>query len=571
MFLLTSRTVIEKKALYTSNYNNLFFEEGTFSFEYAEVVEPEIIEEPEPEPESEPEETEDDDGWFDDWDSSEEDFSSDWDSPAEEVAEPQTVEEILSEEPLPIVQGPIIKFSNTNLKFETPDETSTLFGTSGSVLLLTNEFVGEGGKFDWSSAGLDSEQVYCELKEYSFDITMPRLAASGVQLTYANKVPGKVEGVFEYKSTKAKTESKTVYPRFKSYKNNVNVNVSDGGSLSYFGGFALEGAKISSSSVLSESATISVADASGKRFKAISRRFILGDSAINSKQASVVIYQGKDSIYHPGVSLDYVIQDEYLTLLTGQGGFKKTPFFASYFNIDFSAEMVKWNLNVDSLDISNLNARSQIPAVFQSLEYFDKTKFNRLSGLYDFHPLLMAVGYARSINSGTFYSADMATKRKKNPKLVKSAMIDLMQRGFIHYNTATDLVKIQRKGYHYVVSNRKKKDYDNMLLESISAGAPNGTLYFQENKLKVRGIEKFYLNEVLEVYIEPVGGEIVLNDNRNFEFDGNLNAGNFSFVGGEFRFDYDNFSVAMPKIDSIKISVGTGKKRPKKQKTEAGN
>ena len=64
--------------------------------------------------------------------------------------------------------------------------------------------------------------------------------------------------------------------------------------------------------------------------------------------------------------------------------------------------MIKWNIDSDSLDISILSARNKVPSKFESQEYYNDRKFEALVALYGFNPLLMAVGYARKINSSEF-------------------------------------------------------------------------------------------------------------------------------------------------------------------------
>ena len=75
------------------------------------------------------------------------------------------------------------------------------------------------------------------------------------------------------------------------------------------------------------------------------------------------------------------------------------------------------------------------------------------------------------------------------------------------------------------------------------------------DELTVHGIDKFFISEILDVYIYPKGNEIKLLKNRDFKFDGQLFAGNFEFVGRNFTFRYDSFLVDLLNIDSIKFYV----------------
>ena len=93
------------------------------------------------------------------------------------------------------------------------------------------------------------------------------------------------------------------------------------------------------------------------------------------------------------------------------------------------------------------------------------------------------------------------------------------------------------------------------MIPSLSVGKPNATLHLDTEELSVRGIEKFFISEILDVYIFPKEKEIRLQKNRDFSFDGQLFAGNFEFAGRNFTFRYDSFMVDMLNIDSVKFYI----------------
>ncbi|MGB5976454.1 MAG: hypothetical protein WBG62_03520 [Cyclobacteriaceae bacterium] len=551
-------------ALYNSNYNSLFADGGTFTFEFIETVQPEPVADQAETPtenagwgeETEEEESTEDDGWFSDWDNepAEDDWGTSWDEESEEEVieeDPMTTAYALTEITIPEAEGPIIRFERTTLNFVTAYDSTQLSETTGSWMLIDNRFVGEGGRFNWENAGLSADSVYAEMDKYLVHPDRNNFSADKVLLTYVGKLSSPVEGVFEWASNKPYLPENATHPRFKSYEGNIRVNGIAGEGLVYTGGFSLAGPEIYSSSVLESMSSLELPD----KFLAYAKRFTLGDSLITADKATITIYHFADSLYHPAISFSYELEGKKLTVLTDEGGFKNTPFIASYYNMDIYADMVQWSTEADSLDISILNARSEIPAVFESQEYYDDQRFSRLSGIYGFHPLLMAVSYARKTRSSEFYAEDMSLAFKKEPRTIRNAMLELMQDGYIDYQPQTGYVKIRRKGFHYVMSKGKKKDYDNMIIPSLSPNEPNGTLNLVSQELTVRGIEQFYLSEDLDVSIQPNDKQITLLSNRDILFDGKLNAGNFEYIGKEFLFDYDSFLVALPQIDSIKLNL----------------
>jgi hypothetical protein len=50
-----------------------------------------------------------------------------------------------------------------------------------------------------------------------------------------------------------------------------------------------------------------------------------------------------------------------------------------------------------------------------------------------------------------------------------------------------------------------------------------------------------------------------MKENRSFEFDGVVDAGLFRFSGHDFFFDYDSFRIDLQNIDSMQMSIQTGK------------
>lgn len=564
-YLNTVNRFFKTNALYASSYNSVYAEGGTYSFEF-------VANEPAPEEEllqDTTEEADNEEGWFSDWDEEGEDdwSTSDWDNSgdwgdekeADKEEEQQNALTYGMEEQQPEISGAVIKFVNAHLAIVNTFDSVALKNTSGSFMIRENLFVGEGGRFDWSNAGLSEDSVFADFSQYSFDVEQPSLTAENVKLSYYGKVKEPVEGVFEYRSERASSPNAVRYPRFKSYNNDIKVSNMGNKNLYYKGGFSLMGNKIYSSSVIEGPAIIEVRDKNGKDFKAISKLFNLQDSIITAERAAIVIYHSHDSIFHPAVQFKYQANPSLLTIVKDDGGFKDTPFYTSFYKMDIRADMIKWDLNADSLDISILNAKSQIPALFESQEYYKEEEFNKLTGIYHFHPLLMAVGYARKVRSSEFYADDMAARLNQKHDVIRGAMTGLMYKGFIDYDINSGLVKIKRKGFHYVMSKQKLKDYDNLLIASISPSQPNATLNLKTQELTIRGIDKFYISELLDVYIVPKGNEVTLLKNRDLLFNGQVSAGNFEYIGKEFRFDYDEFKIDLPIIDSLKFNIETEK------------
>ncbi len=547
-------TYLTHGALFKSSYNSLYAKDAQLNFEYANNSAPPPVEEEEPEPEPEPQEDSSEDDWYADWESdSDDDWDTSWDEePQEEETDVAAV--ISQDEPQPPLQGALVTFTDADLVFITRNDSATLVGAKGSLMAQSGVFVGEGGRFGWDVAGLPSSEVYADLGLYNFEIDKPYLRAGNAQMTNKERISGTVPGVFEFKSGSGKTRDNS-YPRFVSFNEDITIKGIGDELLTYEGGFAMRGNRVYSASLMGGSTKIKIKGKHGSQLNVISRSFQLQDSIITSPKAAVTINHGQDSIYHPAVQFRYDPQEHQVTILKDEGSFKSLSYTSSLFQTYFNADVLRWDMDADSLDVSILSAKNKIPSKFESHEYYNNDKFDALVALYGFNPLMMAVAHARKTKSSEFYSDDMAKRLNQNPEKIRGAMRGLMTNGFIDFNSETGYVKIKRKGYHYVLSKQDRKDFDNIMIPSLSPQKSNATLDLANNEFIIRGIRKFYINELLDVHIRPKNQEITLLEGRDFRFDGFINAGNFQFIGRNFRFDYDSFLIALPKIDSITFSL----------------
>jgi hypothetical protein len=464
----------------------------------------------------------------------------------------------------PILEGPLITFKNISLNIRSPYDSTVFKGTSGSLMLKNNVFVGKGGKFDWSGTGMSPEEIYCELKEYNFNIRSTKIVGEGATLHYPSRTDKAVDGIFEYDSKRHTSPQDNQYPRFKSFTNNVELK-GLGESIKYKGGLSLGGRRMYSSCIDEGYGTIEVMHEGQTSIRSTSNRFELGDSTISAGICNTILYLGNsDSIYHPGTVFKFNKNNNVLKLYK-QSGFKHAPFIDTYHKIEIEADALTWDLNNPQIDFSIINAKDQIPAIFESEEYFSASKYAAITGLYRFHPLQLIYNYSEKTKSKEFYADDVAKSTKVEPVTLRGSMISLMKGGFIDYNAKTGLIKLRSKAIHYVLSRRDKKDYDNINFVSIEPSGHNATLDLKTEELTVRGVEKVYISDSLNVYFVPDNKEVKILKNRDFKFDGQINTDNFQFKGKNFQFSYDSFLVHLPNIDFIKISAKESDNKDKKK------
>jgi hypothetical protein len=541
-FFKTTRLITQDGLLYQSSYNSLKVEGGSFGFSIKSAAQGSMM------PDEMPVDTVD---HFEDWDNFDQNEDS-WSTLEEEpVQEEQIMDVGYSPPPQPNIDGPIIVLTGVTLVITTAVDTVQIKNTSGAVSLTTGLFVGEGGTFDWSSVGLSD--VYCDLGGYNFPIKGYKIVSEGARLHYPSQTDSIPIGVFEYNSVKARSYADKNYPRFKSFYSNIPVKGLDK-NIEYHGGFSMSGKRIYSSSIDEGFSEIKVLKDNEVKIKAVSNRFQLGDSLITSDYTKLVIYQGEDSIYHPGTILKYNKNRELLRV-TKTNGYRMAPFIDSYHKLEITADALIWDLNSDKIAFNIINGRTEVPAEFESQNFYELAKYAQLKGLYQFHPLQMLVGYSDKIKSKEFSVLDLAEYSKISQSTLRGSMIQLMKLGFIDYNTKSGQIIVKDKAIHYVMSSRNKKDYDNINFVSLTPSGANAELDLTTKSLMVHGVKKVFISDSLSVFFEPDSGTIEILKNRDFKFNGKINTSNFQFIGTDFEFNYDSFYVVLTNINAIKLAV----------------
>ncbi len=459
--------------------------------------------------------------------------------------------------PQPQLSGPIMKLEDVTFVFSTPYDSASLRNTRGTLSLRDGIFVGEKGAFGWDPAGLSGDSVYFEFKEYHFSVDHPELKAESGRLRYTGRVARKVDGIFEFKSIRHKDKATAQYPRFMSFQANVVIEGFGDEDLRYTGGFALNGNRMFSSSVSGDYARLEVFHQRERRFVARSRQFeFLDDSVITAKRSMVQLYQDNDSIFHPAVKLRYDFGKKHLSLDRELGQLRDTPYTSTYFGIDFSSDILRWDIVSDSMDLVTIGGNNQAAMIIESKDYYHPDDYRLLSGKgFRFHPLAIVVNHANKNGVREFFLDDLAQSTGIDYAEGRMAMTFLSQKGMINYNAQTGQVVVKEKAFHFVESRKGAADYDNLKIHSISENTANASVNLKNRTMLVRGVDEVNVSDSLNVLLKPDSSTITILQNRDIKFDGKITAGNFEINGKDFTFKYDSFFVNLNKIDSIRFYV----------------
>ncbi|MFA6932221.1 MAG: hypothetical protein WCQ30_01150, partial [Bacteroidales bacterium] len=95
-------------------------------------------------------------------------------------------------------RGPYAEFtSNIDLTYSSQKDQNTIYATRGKFYIVEQTFEAEGGKVDFSRAGLPKDQVFAELSKYSVSLKRAAIYADSVQFTNKEYFQHKLKGSFE--------------------------------------------------------------------------------------------------------------------------------------------------------------------------------------------------------------------------------------------------------------------------------------------------------------------------------------------------------------------------------------
>jgi hypothetical protein len=448
---------------------------------------------------------------------------------------------------LPKANGPVLKLENIVLTFVTPWDSTSIYKTNGMLMLPSYTFIGDGGTFNWEVNG---SPVSAIIGKYHFSTSFAGFKAPDATITYGSVLKQPVDGSLEWKSGQRKT-AEYPYPKFFSFTNDAQMKTL-GENIKYTGGFSLVGRIIGSKSLDNSLSEIIVSHKGERKFKSRARNFNINDSLIVANRAAVVIYQQADSLTHPAMQLRYSKPRQVLMLTKDKGPYAHTPFFDTYHKLEITAERVLWNLNIQNIDFSIINSKTLIPVQLESKSYYSNNRFQQMVGIAPFHPLQVLVGHGAKTKSNTFYVPEVARTTNLSEKAVVEAALLMEHAGYIEFDAASGYIELKEKAWHYVKAARSLTDYDHLIIKSIVPSGRNATLNLADNRLTVRGVERINFNsDTASVFVIPRKHEVHILKNRDIEFDGNVFASSLAFKGRNFKFNYDDFTLDLVKLDTI--------------------
>ena len=469
------------------------------------------------------------------------------------------------------IQGdePVVRFDTVSLVGLRRTDSIVIAATRGSYYPATTEFKGRGGRAYWDRLGLND--VYAFLGDYTLDVTSSLYSADSSKLTYPTYFGDeRVLGRFEDKISSTSGDKTGSYPRFTSYESVLRLD-DLGEGLVYTGGFRLHGLTVYGDSENGPPATVELSNEAGKLvYRGIADAFVIrrGERIVGSQVRSA-FYYGSDSIVHPSVKFRYDIPDRVLVLTRGERAASRNPFYSSQQDVNVDVNEVKIYVARDSVLFGEKRlaaAKGSDEVKIESLQYFSGAAYNRYQNIATYNPLSIIKAVAER-EGRTLDGLELAKKidSRFTMESVQSLYFDLVSDGFISYDIDTKQVTVFDKTFHFVEAAQGKVDFDAMRIKS-GTKETNAALDLQTGSMLINGVKNLELSRKQRVAVIPLEGQMVMQANRNVDFDGQLYAGYAVLEGKDMHFEYEPYLI---KLDSVRyldlfvpVEVEEGVKQP---------
>lgn len=462
-------------------------------------------------------------------------------------------------------------------------DSLVIYGTKGTFDIGTKKWTGIGGSINWEKVGIPKSEREASLDKYNVSMRSSTLRAEGVTLKSA-LLPSEVKGNLSDRAQKINREEDRVFPQFLSLNKSVDIkNIIEG--VNYSGGVSFAGEKFVGVGNSENLAKVEVLR-EGKTFASVrGLRFYFTKSKMNTEKARASIYldNGKDSLTHLSANVLYEKEEGKLELQRTSTGEGSAPFQDSYHKLDIYVPKVVWKKGTDLIDFSFDFGTSQEQRVarFESQNYFNERLYDRLQGLSSVHPLLAIWNYCYKYDEYVLSEGKVATALGKTIEQVKGELLSLSSMGFISYNQENKMVTVNKKLGNFVKAKSGKIDYDNIVFncdfrpKKIKNATPEeiekdpylkslqqrfktqnkersvltsfGRLNLTTMELALKAVDRVVISNAKNTLIFPEKGDVLVKENRNFEFKGWVNAGKLEVNTEYASFDYDNYKIKLQK------------------------
>lgn len=449
------------------------------------------------------------------------------------------------------------KFDHIDLTcFNDKNDTITILTTSGKLYPLEDTWIGNGGKVTWARSGFPEDEIFAQLSSYSINLTRNEYEADSVLFTNLDYFDSPTLGRLKDKVANTSKPEMMVYPEFHSYTQRHKIsNLFKG--VDFDGGYYMMGSQFVGKGSRENPAIIEIKRKNEDFLRVEAITYIFRRQTVMSNYAQVRFLMDSDSLFHTGLNFSYNDNDRLVTVSPTDFLATQSPILSSYHNFSIKFGQIQWKLDSDVLTFGAPIGSSLGRAFFESNNYFSEEEFDMLMGRDDQHPLFAVANFTNRIKSKQFLVNDFANFIRKPIEQTRAEVLRLAMLGYLLYESETGYVQVLSKLYDAIRARGKFIDYDVLKFSSTTEGTPNVTMDLNTFEMAIKGVSNVSVSDSQNVFLYPARKELILKKDRNFAFDGVVEAGLFTFYGNDFNFDYENFRLDLSSIDSLSLDYQT--------------
>jgi len=499
-----------------------------------------------------------------------------------------------------------IKFDNVDLVGFQDKDSLKLYSTSGVLDPIGKTWTGKGGTLGWERVGYPIDSMSVIINNYTLNMTEITLKADSVLFHNKYYFTQDLMGDILDKAQNGDRPERSTYPRFTSYSQNFDIKdiVKD---VDYRGGLSVRGRNFIGSGTDGNKAEIRITKNDSVSFSAYAQAFVFDPEKIVSDDCEIVLRLAQDSIYHPSVTMRYTLvkrrfekesqektgrnrkaekqydykENGYLEVIRTKEGLSNLNFVDTYHQLSMDFTSLKWVIDKPVIDLATVNTQgTPSEVVFESADYYTYDKYKSLKKQDARNPLEVVASVVNYVGGyPEFTLSDLCNYLKVARDQALQLVYALTYKGYISYDNTTEIIKVHDETWRFLAAHNGDADSDVILFYS-KVNSAQGVMVDEETRqvvqsaigndtvanaklslanfdLKMFGVPLVHLSDSQNVTVYPRGNKLTIQKNRNFFFDGLLQAGQFYMYGSGFKFDYGLFKIDVPNCDSMKIVAMT--------------
>lgn len=439
-------------------------------------------------------------------------------------------------------------------------DTLLIQRTAGIYDYGAERFEGRSGRIDWERSGWDPERNYADFGAYDIRLKTPSVSVDSARFT-TELFPDPLLGQLTDKARVRKRDDKTGeatdaarYPRFDTYINRLSMpDIVPG--VDFEGGLTVRGAELQGKGSLEEPARLRFRRGDTVFVECNAGLFILKAGQFSGDGVAATLRLGQDSIYHPELGMRFNLKSGRLSLIRSDEGLGPRPFTDSYHDLALDCDVLSWKLNDTRIQLEGPPGSVRSTAVLTSVDFFDPNLFRDMQGIDPVHPLVRILNHIRATGDTTFTSMGLGSSLRLSEERTRAMMIRLAHQGYLEMDLAAREGTATEKLFADIANSAGRRDFDVLFFRSENTGEGHGEISLLNGQMTVNGVARVDVSRDRGVLIEPRSGEVVIGEDRDFNFAGGVRAGNLQFDGSDYFFDYEAFTLELNAVESCKLRV----------------